>query len=76
MNALIHMRTMHLAPDQLLIAAKLEFDQSLTVAELAAAIDGAEAALRAAVPTARTVYIEPDISRSPDSDDSADAAGA
>lgn len=62
-KGLIHLRTMHLSPDQLLVAAKLEFAHDLSVAELSAAIDGAEAALRAAVPTSRTVYLEPDIRR-------------
>lgn len=56
---------MHLGPDQLLVAAKLDFDPSLTVAELAVAIDGAEASLRAQVPIAETIYIEPDIRRTP-----------
>ena len=65
-NGIIHMRTMHLSPDQLLVAAKLDFSPSLTVAELALAIDGAEADLRAAVPIATTVYIEPDIRRTVD----------
>jgi len=60
-NGIIHMRTMHLGPDNLLVAAKLDFSPTLTVVELALAIDGAEAALRAAVPLATTVYIEPDI---------------
>jgi len=62
---IIHLRTMHLGPDQLLVAAKLDFDPSLTVAELAVAIDGAEAGLRAQVPIAETIYIEPDIRRTP-----------
>jgi len=62
-NGVIHLRTMHLGPEQLLVAAKIEFDQSLTVPQLAAAIDDVEARLRAAVPTAQTVYIEPDIRR-------------
>jgi len=62
-NGIIHMRTMHLGPDNLLVAAKLDFAPTLTVAELALAIDGAEADLRAAVPIATTVYIEPDIRR-------------
>lgn len=62
-NGIIHMRTMHLGPDQLLVAAKLDFSPTLTVAELATAIDGAEAALRAAVPIATTIYIEPDVRR-------------
>ena len=60
---IIHLRTMHLSPDQLLVAAKLEFDHDLTVAKLAKAIDGVEANLRAAVPIASTIYIEPDIRR-------------
>ena len=63
-NALIHLRTMHLGPDRLLVAAKLEFDASISVPELARAIDGAEAKLRAAVPLATTIYIEPDVRRS------------
>jgi len=63
-TALIHLRTMHLGPDKLLVAAKLEFDASMTMPELARAIDDAEAKLRAAVPIATTVYIEPDIRRS------------
>jgi cation diffusion facilitator family transporter len=62
-NGIIHLRTMHLSPDQLLVAVKIDFDHSLSVAELAQAIDDAEVALRAAVPIARTVYIEPDIRR-------------
>ena len=64
-NGIIHMRTMHLGPDELLVAAKLDFAPTLTVAELALAIDAAEADLRAAVPIATTIYIEPDIRRQP-----------
>ncbi len=60
---LIHLRTMHLGPEQLLVAAKLEFDHHLNIEQLALAIDAAERALRAAVPIAHTVYIEPDIRR-------------
>ena len=60
---LIHMRTQHLGPDELLVGAKLEFDPDLTVAELAAVIDDVEAAVRAAVPAARVIYIEPDMTR-------------
>ncbi len=64
-NQLIHLRTEHLGPDELLVAAKLEFERSLTIEGLADAIDGAEAVLRARVPIARLVYIEPDIARTP-----------
>jgi divalent metal cation (Fe/Co/Zn/Cd) transporter len=62
-QGIIHLRTMHLGPDEVLVAAKIEYDHSLTVAELARAIDASEVELRAAVPTATTVYIEPDIRR-------------
>lgn len=60
---LIHMRTEHLGPDELLVAAKLEFDPSLSFVELAGAIDAAEARARAAVPTAKLIYVEPDVYR-------------
>ena len=60
---LIHLRTEHLGPDELLVGAKLEFDPSLSVSELAEAIDDTEALVRAAVPQARTMYIEPDVHR-------------
>jgi cation diffusion facilitator family transporter len=58
---LIHMRTEHLAPDEVLLAAKVEFAGSLTVRELSAAIDDVEAHVRAAVPVVTLIYIEPDV---------------
>ena len=64
-NSIIHLRTVHLGPDDLLVAAKVDFEHSLSVEELAHAIDRAEAALRTAVPTSTTIYIEPDIRRQP-----------
>jgi cation diffusion facilitator family transporter len=64
-NSIIHLRTMHLGPDDLLVAAKIDYDHSLDVPQLAAAIDDTEARLRAAVPTADLVYLEPDIRRKP-----------
>jgi len=60
---IIHLRTVHLGPEELLVAAKLEFDAELTVPVLCARIDEAERALRAAVPIARLVFLEPDIFR-------------
>ena len=60
---LIHMRTEHLGPDELLVAAKLEFDANLSFADVAAAVDETEARLRAAVPSARLIYLEPDVAR-------------
>ncbi len=57
----IHIRTQHVGPDQLLVAAKLEFAPPLSLAELSAAIDLIEARLRAALPIARMIYIEPGV---------------
>jgi cation diffusion facilitator family transporter len=62
-NDLIHLRTQHLGPEYLLVVTKLEFDPSLSMAELADAIDDTERTLRAEVPQARLVFIEPDIKR-------------
>ena len=62
-NSIIHLRTMHLGPEDLLLAAKIDFDHSLSIEQLALAIDRAEAATRAAVPKTTTIYIEPDIRR-------------
>lgn len=62
---LIHLETEHLGPDEVLVAAKLEFDPDLSTSQLADAINGAETALRAAVPIARVVYLEPDLYRTP-----------
>jgi cation diffusion facilitator family transporter len=64
-NRLIHLRTQHLGPDELLVGAKVEFDRTLTIDRLADAIDSVELDVRAAVPSARVVYIEPDIQREP-----------
>jgi cation diffusion facilitator family transporter len=61
---LIHMRTLHLGPDELLVALKLEFDANLDLRGVATAIDDVEAAIRQRVPIARLIYIEPDIARS------------
>jgi cation diffusion facilitator family transporter len=60
---LIHVKTEHLGPDELLVAAKVEFDAELSVEQVAAAIDEAERLLREAVPAAHVVYIEPDVYR-------------
>ena len=61
----IHLRTQHLGPDELLVGAKLEFDLDLDLPGLARAIDAVEERVRAAVPDARVIYIEPDVARSP-----------
>ncbi len=62
-NSIIHLRTMHLGPEELLVAVKIDYEHSLDVPALAVAIDDTEARLRSAVPIADVVYIEPDIRR-------------
>ncbi|MER6920716.1 MULTISPECIES: cation diffusion facilitator family transporter [Streptomyces] len=57
----IHMRTLHLGPEELLVAAKIAVRHDNTATEIATAIDAAEARIRAAVPIARVIYLEPDI---------------
>jgi cation diffusion facilitator family transporter len=59
----IHLRTEHLGPEELLVAAKLEFDGELTIRELADVINGVESAVRTEVPEARVIYLEPDVVR-------------
>jgi cation diffusion facilitator family transporter len=61
--ALIHLRTQHLGPEELLVGAKIDFGSSITAAQLAASIDSVEADIRAAVPAARVIYLEPDVAR-------------
>jgi len=63
----IHLRTQHLGPEELLVGAKLAFHPDLDVRALADAIDDAEVRIREAVNEARVIYIEPDIERSPES---------
>ncbi|WP_034261169.1 cation diffusion facilitator family transporter [Actinospica robiniae] len=57
----IHMRTLHLGPEELLVAAKIAVRPELTAASVAEAINAAEARVRAAEPIARVIYLEPDI---------------
>jgi cation diffusion facilitator family transporter len=60
-DRVIHMKTMHLGPEELLVAAKIAVTPSASAAEVAEAIDAAEARIREAVPIARVIYLEPDI---------------
>lgn len=60
-TGIIHMRTLHLGPEELLIAAKIAVRHDDTAAQVARAIDAAEERIRAAEPFARVIYLEPDI---------------
>jgi len=57
---LIHMRTEHLGPEEILVGAKIEFSSDLSVDELVGALNATEDRIRAAVPTATVIYLEPD----------------
>jgi cation diffusion facilitator family transporter len=59
----IHIRTQYLGPDELLVAAKLALVPGLDTAQVAEAIDDAEARVRAKVPVAALIYLEPDLDR-------------
>ncbi|MEU4151423.1 cation diffusion facilitator family transporter [Streptomyces sp. NPDC026659] len=60
-TGVIHMRTLHLGPEELLVAAKIAVEHDDTATEVAHAINAAEARIREAVPIARVIYLEPDI---------------
>jgi cation diffusion facilitator family transporter len=58
----IHMRTMHLGPDDVLVAAKVAVTATDSAEAVTRAINAAEARIRAAVPLRLQIYLEPDIS--------------
>lgn len=60
-TSVIHLRTLHLGPEELLVAAKIEVPPAETAAEVAHAINAAEQRIRAAVPIAALIYLEPDL---------------
>ncbi|MFG2073986.1 cation diffusion facilitator family transporter [Nonomuraea maritima] len=61
---IIHMRTLHLGPEELLVGAKIAVAHDDTATEVARGIDEAERRIREAVPIARVIYLEPDLDRS------------
>jgi cation diffusion facilitator family transporter len=61
--SVIHMRTLHLGPEEILVAAKIAVQHDDTAAGIAQAIDDAERRIREAVPMARVIYLEPDLRR-------------
>ena len=61
--SVIHLKTLHLGPEELLVAAKIEVTATADGASIAHAIDAAEERVRAAVPIARAIYLEPDLRR-------------
>jgi cation diffusion facilitator family transporter len=63
LERIIHLKTLHLGPEELLVAVKVGVARSDDAGEVARAIDAAERAIRDVEETATTIYIEPDIFR-------------
>jgi cation diffusion facilitator family transporter len=72
--SIIHMRTLHLGPDEVLVAAKVAVRPDQTAQDIARGIDATEERIRAAVPSARVIYLEPDLRRPAESGSGASAA--
>ncbi len=64
-EALIHMKTLYLGPDELLVGAKIAFSSKARLSDLATDINEVEVTIREAVPVARVIYIEPDVFLAP-----------
>lgn len=62
-TSIIHLKTMHLGPEELLVAAKISIGRTDSGQDIAKAIDDAEVRIREAVPIARVIYLEPDVQR-------------
>ncbi len=62
---IIHLRTVHLGPEELLVGAKVAVRHDDSAAAVARGIDAIEERIRDAVPIARVIYLEPDIDRTP-----------
>ncbi len=62
---LIHMKTLYLGPDELLVAAKFAVPRDVSASDVSEAINSVEARIRSAVPVARVIYLEPDLYRDP-----------
>jgi cation diffusion facilitator family transporter len=58
---IIHMKTLHLGPEELLVAVKVGVPVAARAIDVANAINAAERRIRAAVPIVQVIYIEPDI---------------
>ncbi|MEJ3405407.1 cation diffusion facilitator family transporter [Rathayibacter sp. YIM 133350] len=58
---IIHIKTLYLGPDELLVSAKIAVDAEARFAQVAEGIDAIEERIRAVVPIARQIYLEPDV---------------
>ncbi len=64
-DRVIHLRSQYMGPDDLLVGAKIAVGSATDLATVASTIDAAEVAIRAAVPAATVIYLEPDLDRAP-----------
>lgn len=62
-GGVIHMKTLYLGPDELMLGAKIAIEKNATGADIAETIDAAEESVRNAVPATRVIYLEPDLKR-------------
>jgi divalent metal cation (Fe/Co/Zn/Cd) transporter len=62
-GAVIHMKTLYLGPDELMLGAKISVAKGATGEEIAETINAAEESVRNAVPATRVIYLEPDIKK-------------
>lgn len=62
-DRIVHMKTLYLGPDELLVGAKLAFKGAVKFQSVASSIDAIEKRIRESVPAARVIYLEPDVWR-------------
>ena len=55
---LIHLRTLHLGPEDVIVAMKVAFDDDATTTKIAEYVDGIEARLRSELPHLTRIYVE------------------
>jgi cation diffusion facilitator family transporter len=67
-ESLIHIKTLYLGPDEMLVAAKVAFPRQTKLAEMARMINELETSIREGVPVARVIYLEPDVHLPPGSE--------
>lgn len=60
-TAVIHMKTLYVGPEELMVAAKIGIEPNSSGQEIAAIINAAEKAMREQLPVAQLIYLEPDI---------------
>jgi len=58
---IVHMKTLYLGPEELLVAVKVAMPGGTVLRDVAAGIDAVELRVRRAVPAARVIYVEPDV---------------